>query len=76
MPIYEYRCEACRHQFDQLVRSFASKDPVLCPECGSGQVQRRPSVFAARQGESSAPSSLPGPCANCHDPQGPCPLRS
>ena len=49
MPVYEYICGACRERFEQLV-SMADRDGVSCPECGSGQVQRAISVFAAREG--------------------------
>jgi len=31
MPIYEYRCEACSHQFERLVRATSSK--AQCPKC-------------------------------------------
>lgn len=32
MPIYEYHCQACEHDFELLVRS--STVPA-CPECGA-----------------------------------------
>ncbi|MBN2332711.1 MAG: zinc ribbon domain-containing protein [Deltaproteobacteria bacterium] len=33
MPIYEYRCSRCEHQFDLLQK--ITDDPVdVCPECG------------------------------------------
>lgn len=32
MPIYEYRCQGCEHQFDTLQKMSA--DPLVeCPEC-------------------------------------------
>jgi len=31
MPLYEYECEKCGHQFDQIVKFDA--DPPPCPEC-------------------------------------------
>ena len=34
MPIYEYECRACGHQFEQLVRTG---DTPACPSCqGTG----------------------------------------
>jgi putative FmdB family regulatory protein len=37
MPLYEYRCEACGHQFEKIQRF--SDDPVsVCPSCGQGPV--------------------------------------
>lgn len=37
MPIYEYVCEACEHEFEKLVRH--GKTPA-CPSCGSEKLQR------------------------------------
>jgi putative FmdB family regulatory protein len=37
MPLYEYRCEACNHQFEKIQRF--SDDPIsICPSCGQGPV--------------------------------------
>jgi len=36
MPIYEYRCTDCEHQFEKLVRSFSPD--ASCPKCESGDV--------------------------------------
>ena len=33
MPIYEYRCSACRKKSSALLRSYSSPDPA-CPNCG------------------------------------------
>jgi len=33
MPIYEYRCEKCRHQFD-LLQKITDEPVKECPECG------------------------------------------
>lgn len=39
MPIYEYRCPDCQHEFDAMQRM--SDDPIgVCPECGSTNVAR------------------------------------
>ncbi|NMC72421.1 MAG: zinc ribbon domain-containing protein [Myxococcales bacterium] len=39
MPIYEYRCEACGHEFEEIQRITA---PPLetCPACGRPSVHR------------------------------------
>lgn len=39
MPIYDYRCEACGHEFEDL-RSFSDPDPEACPECGEDAVRK------------------------------------
>jgi putative FmdB family regulatory protein len=48
MPIYEYTCKSCEKAFEELVRSAEAGDKVICPECGSKKVEKRMSVFAAR----------------------------
>ena len=44
MPIYEYVCNGCAARFEKLVRRFG--EPVSCPSCASGAVDRQLSVFA------------------------------
>ena len=43
MPIYEYRCRACAHTFETLVRTG---DAPACPACGVGDLERMLSLFA------------------------------
>jgi putative FmdB family regulatory protein len=43
MPIYEYECRACRHQFEQLVRTG---DTPACPSCRSQDLERLLSLAA------------------------------
>lgn len=39
MPIYEYQCKACRHEFELLQK--VSEDPVTdCPKCTKPQLQK------------------------------------
>lgn len=76
MPIYEYVCQSCEHTFEELVRSMANRRAKQCPSCGSTSVERKLSVFAAREGSTeSSPGPGPGgPCAQCCNPDGICPL--
>ena len=37
MPIYEYECRSCHHQFEQIVRTG---DVPACPKCSSGELDR------------------------------------
>jgi len=37
MPIYEYKCPACGHVFEELV-SRNAKEPGSCPKCGTDGV--------------------------------------
>ena len=69
MPIYEYTCQSCEKAFEELVRS--ADQAVSCPECGSNKVQKRLSVFAARD---AAPAHQPSErCCGCPD-RGSCQL--
>ncbi|MBC2742093.1 MAG: zinc ribbon domain-containing protein, partial [Desulfosarcina sp.] len=47
MPIFEYQCKACCHQFEQLVFSSDTESPV-CPACNCGDVEKLMSVGAVR----------------------------
>jgi putative FmdB family regulatory protein len=42
MPIYEYACESCGHQFEKLVSIGAPAPP--CPECEAREVRKRVST--------------------------------
>jgi putative FmdB family regulatory protein len=44
MPIYEFVCMQCESHFEELVRMGQSAD---CPDCGSANVRKQLSVFAA-----------------------------
>lgn len=39
MPTYEYRCKACKHEFE-LFQSMTAKPITLCPSCGKKKVER------------------------------------
>ncbi len=39
MPIYEYACPACSHEFSKLMKMSASPPP--CPECGASEVTKK-----------------------------------
>jgi putative FmdB family regulatory protein len=70
MPIFEYVCKACDHQFEALVYGKAKAE---CPKCHSHKLAPQLSVFAvtaSAKGSSAAPSSA-GACGSCGDPRGP-----
>jgi putative FmdB family regulatory protein len=45
MPIYEYRCQDCGEKFEKLVRSSTDPADLICPNCGSKQAEKVPSLF-------------------------------
>lgn len=63
MPIFEYTCKRCDHQFEQLVR--ADVDPE-CPKCHSTKLEKLLSAFAVSSddGGGPAPEELCGRCGN------------
>jgi putative FmdB family regulatory protein len=44
MPLYEYRCSACSHEFELLI--LKASQPIVCRACGSESVERLLSMFA------------------------------
>jgi len=51
MPLYDYRCTACRRTFETLLDRWNADAPA-CPHCGTARAVRQFSVFAV----ASAPS--------------------
>jgi putative FmdB family regulatory protein len=72
MPIFEYVCKECQHEFEALV---FGKQKAECPKCQSKKLEPQLSVFAvsAKSASSSQPSlsaGPAGPCGSCGDPRG------
>jgi putative FmdB family regulatory protein len=70
MPIFEYVCKECQHQFEALIYG---KEKASCPKCESKKLEPKLSVFAvsAKGSSSTAPSMAAGPCGSCGHPDGP-----
>jgi putative FmdB family regulatory protein len=75
MPIFEYACQDCGHEFEALTRS--SEQPE-CPRCHSVQLAKKLSVFATAAGGAErapafadAPGGGVSPCGACGHPGGP-----
>src|SRR5437870_9349458 len=54
MPLYEYKCLACGHQFELLI--LRASQPVACPACATESVEKQISLFAVNS-ESSHQAS-------------------
>jgi putative FmdB family regulatory protein len=67
MPIFEYICQECRHEFETLV--FGG-DKAKCPKCQSPKLSPQLSVFAMSSKGMSTKGST-GVCGSCGDPRGP-----
>ncbi len=68
MPIFEYACADCGHQFETLVRSGTTPE---CPQCHSASLQKQLSVFATTGEAAKAMTAMPSPCGSCGNPEGP-----
>ncbi len=48
MPLYEYRCEACDHQYEIVQSVNANPEETICPKCNKAQSRRLMSSFASK----------------------------
>ncbi len=46
MPIYEYCCQKCNEPFDVFQSITTNGKDIKCPQCGSGDVQKKISSFS------------------------------
>jgi putative FmdB family regulatory protein len=68
MPIYEYICKQCDHEFEAIVYGSQKAE---CPKCHGKKLAPQLSVFAVAAKGSAAPSRAAGSCGSCGDPRGP-----
>jgi putative FmdB family regulatory protein len=54
MPLFDYRCGACGHQFEALV--LKGKEPEHCTSCGAGSLERLLSLPAVKSESTRARS--------------------
>lgn len=64
MPLFEYRCSSCGREFERL--ASAEAEVPSCPSCGSKDVKKTVSGFAAGGSGCGAP----------REPYRPAPRRS
>jgi len=66
MPIYEYVCQDCQHEFDAM-RSMKDADaPIACKHCQSSNTRRALSLcYSQSGGHALAGSNASGGCGNC-----------
>ena len=61
MPIYEYRCAACKKKFEVLVLRTEEESASRCPHCSSAQIKRLISRFASIKSEEARLEALADP---------------
>ncbi|HAS87833.1 MAG TPA: zinc ribbon domain-containing protein [Desulfovibrio sp.] len=63
MPIYEYKCDVCGHEFEELVFSSSTENPS-CPECKSKDTEKQLSSFSSGASSDDPIPSMP-PSGGC-----------
>jgi putative FmdB family regulatory protein len=71
MPIYEYHCCSCGHDFEELIRSSLAEQSLTCSKCGSAEIKRGVSMFGFASKSSSGEVKHTGShsghnCSGCH----------
>jgi putative FmdB family regulatory protein len=51
MPIYEFRCNCCKDEFETLVRNTETDERIECPKCESTELERILSVCSRGAGQ-------------------------
>ena len=55
MPQYEFLCKDCKKPFSKILTiSACDKEKIVCPECGSRNVEQQLSPFYAVTSKKSA----------------------
>ena len=63
MPIYEYKCNRCGKEFEQLVFSSDREDDIACPSCGRKDTSRVLSSFSQGSARTAGAGGRPSSCA-------------
>lgn len=58
MPMYQYACQECGHDFEKRLRMSQSGDTQACPTCGSMETRKRIGAFAVGNGGSTSQPSV------------------
>jgi len=57
MPIYEYRCDKCKNEFEVVTISMNEKVKAVCPKCKSRKISKMMSSFALGKNAASGSDS-------------------
>jgi len=68
MPIFEYICQKCNHQFEALIYGSQKAE---CPKCHASKLAPQHSVLAVSAKSTTSGPRPAGPCGSCGDPRGP-----
>jgi putative FmdB family regulatory protein len=59
MPIYEYRCQSCETEFEDLVRLGTPDEEIECPSCGEHHAKRLLSLTSNHSGTPGVAARTP-----------------
>lgn len=63
MPIFEYRCNKCGNQFEELLLTSIERR-IPCPKCGNEDTEKIPSVIGGISVVSKSSYNCPSSCVN------------
>ena len=66
MPIYEFVCEECGKEFEELI--MGGRREVQCPACSSARCRKKMSAFAFKSGSNfvgTGKKASVGGCSGC-----------
>ncbi len=76
MPIYEFHCDSCDKDFEQMTTMSARDQKSTCPHCGSKKTGRKLSVVAvgaaAERGSASQGGHVHSGMCGCGKRMGSC----
>ena len=55
MPLYQYTCQACDHEFEMLVNRG---EKIVCPKCESAKLVKLPSMPSLAQAKNTGCGDL------------------
>ncbi|MDX2470012.1 MAG: zinc ribbon domain-containing protein [SAR324 cluster bacterium] len=67
MPLFEYSCKSCSHNFTELRKIAEKDDDIKCPSCANSKATRTISTFSfggAKAASNDAGCAKMGGCPN------------
>jgi len=63
MPIFEYLCRDCGHDFEALV--LKASETICCPQCRKENLQKKMSTFAFKGSDRFVGTGSSSGCSSC-----------
>jgi len=62
MPLYEFKCNACATVFETIVAVSATKESIVCSQCGSADITKILSTVSSIKKTASLPAAAQPAC--------------